>query len=137
MDNKELHQYCLDWVEWCRTRKYYTTPTPKNILARLQPSPSKAEPNGRNDPDMQFFNMAIHTLVDIGGNEEKYACFYFCYVLNARNIKTLTNELKISRQTYYNRVNDFARRAQSMARTLKRVQQSSSMPVNEDAGGVD
>ena len=119
MDNEQLHEYCRTWVEWCRTRKYYTVPMPKNILARLQQSPSGPMPNGINDPDMQFFNMAIHTLVDMGQYDDEFVCFYFCYIEGRRGVKREADRLKISRATYYNRINAFARRVCSMSNSLK------------------
>jgi hypothetical protein len=119
MNKEELHKYCLEWVEWCRTRRFYAPPVKRNILERMRNPAGGKEPNGRNDPDMQFFNMAIFTLADMPEYKKMYNCFHFCYIVNGRNAKALASELEISRKTYYNYIDEFARRAQSMARSLK------------------
>jgi hypothetical protein len=119
MDNKKLHQHCVDWAHWCYTRKFYVTPAAKNILARMQPSKVGQPPDARNDPDMQFFNMAIHTLAAMQEHQDTFVCFSLCYIEQRANIKREAANLNICRRTYYNRVNAFARRALSMSASLK------------------
>jgi hypothetical protein len=122
MDDKELHQYCVAWVEWCRTRRYYCTPKQKNILARLQPSASGEVPDAPNSADMQYFNMAIHTLAEMSEHKTQFACFSFCYLEGRRGVKVKAASLNICRKTYYNHVAAFARRAWSMSLSLKSAQ---------------
>lgn len=119
MNDKELHQHCINWVEWCRTRGYYLAPGAKNILARMQPHRPGTPPNARNDPDMQFFNMAVHTLADMKEYAKEFACFSFCYVERRRGVKREAARLDICRKTYYNHINAFARKAVSMSLSLK------------------
>jgi hypothetical protein len=121
MTDQELHAYCIEWVEWCRTRGFYLKPGAKNILARMQPSKSGREPNARNYPDMQFFNMAIHAIADMSENRNLLACFNLYYVDHAPNVKAEANKLGISRPTYYNRAKAFARKAYSMSLSLKQA----------------
>jgi len=95
------------------------------------------EPSGRNDPDMQFFNMAIHTLADMEEHKEQFACFHFCYIEGRRGVKREAERLKISRRTYYNYVGQFARRAISMSRSLKTVQVAMLEGVDRSAPAID
>jgi hypothetical protein len=121
MTDQELHGYCIDWASWCYTRRFYLRPSAKNILARLHPSKAGVEPNARNSAEMQFFNMAVHALADMEGNEDGLTCFRLMYVEQADHIKRQADKLGISRPTYYNRSRAFARKALSLAQSLKRV----------------
>ena len=126
MTDGEIDAYCLDWLQWCKTRGYYLQPGPKNILARMQPSKVGKPPNARNSIDMQFFNMAVHALGDMKEHEGAVACFNLYYPLEgekADNIKRVADEMGIHRVTYYRRVLAFARKAHAMARSLKEVHQ--------------
>src|SRR5471032_1293980 len=87
MDDKLLNQYCLDWVHWCYTRRYYIAPGGKSALAAMQPSKTGLPPNARNNPDMQFFNMALHTLADMKQHYDAMVCFNLYYVEQAGHIK--------------------------------------------------
>lgn len=119
MNDQELESHCQEWVQWCYTRGFYVKPGAKNILARMQPSKSGKEPNARNNPDMQFFNMAIHTIADMKEHKAELVCFNLYYVDHADNVKAEANRLGISRPTYYNRAKAFARKAYSMSLSLK------------------
>jgi hypothetical protein len=126
MTDQELHGYCLEWASWCYTRKFYLKPGAQNILARMHPSKAGREPNARNSANMQFFNMAVHALADMNGNEDGLACFCLMYVEQADHIKRQADKLGISRPTYYNRSRSFARKALSLAQSLKRVHQETA-----------
>lgn len=119
MTDCEMHAYCLDWVIWCQTRRYYLKPGAQNILARMQPSKSGREPNGRNSADMQYFNAAIHSLADMKEHEDAKVCFVLFYVDQAPNVKVEANRLGITRPTYYNRAKAFARKAYMLSLSLK------------------
>jgi hypothetical protein len=62
MDDRLLNQYCLDWVHWCYTRRYYIAPGGKSVLASMQPSKTGLPPNARNNPDMQVYSFNISQL---------------------------------------------------------------------------
>ena len=127
MTDGEIDAYCLDWQFWCKTRGYYLQPGPKNILARMQPSKVGKPPNGRNNPDMQYFNMAVHALGDMAEHQASVACFNLYYPLEgekADNIKRIADQMGIHRATYYRRVLAFARKAYSMSLSIKRFQLS-------------
>lgn len=119
MNDHELEVYCQRWVQWCFTRGFYLKPGAKNILARMQPSKSGKEPNARNDPDMQYFNMAIHAIADMPEYADGLVCFNLYYVDHADNVKVEAHRLGISRPTYYNRAKAFARKAHSLSISLK------------------
>src|SRR5471030_3221245 len=119
MDDKLLNQYCLDWVHWCYTRRYYIAPGGKSALAAMQPSKTGLPPNARNNPDMQFFNMALHTLADMKQHYDAMVCFNLYYVEQAGHIKREADRLGIARSTYYRRVLAYARAAYAMAKSLK------------------
>lgn len=117
MTDKELDNYCWAWNHWCRTRKFYIAPGAKNILARMQPARVKLPPNALVSADLSFFNMAVHALADM--NDPDLECFVKYYVECVGNIKVVADELKIHRDTFYERKRRFARRAFSMSASLK------------------
>ncbi|RFP32431.1 hypothetical protein [Duganella sp. BJB476] len=133
MDDRLLNQYCLDWVHWCYTRRYYIAPGGKSALAAMQPSKTGLPPNARLDPDMQFFNMAIHTLADMKDHRDAMVCFNLFYVEQADNVKRLADKLGISRPTYYNRVKSFARRAFILAQSLKKAHVTATVAVEPES----
>lgn len=134
MNDQQLNGYCQDWVRWCATRGYYLRPGAQNILARMQPSRTGTEPNARNYPDMQFFNMAIHALADMKEHKEGLACFSLFYVDHAPNVKREADKLGIARSTYYRRIMAFARKAYSMSLSIKRVHEMQRAGGEPSAG---
>lgn len=121
MNDRDLHGYCLDWASWCYTRKFYLRPGAQNILARMHPSRAGREPDARNSADMQWFNAAVHAIADMPEHADGLACFTLQYCEQADHIKRQADKLGISRPTYYNRSRAFARKAYSLAQSLKRV----------------
>jgi hypothetical protein len=116
-----MDELCWEWVRWCVTRKFYIRPPGKSILARLQPSKSGKEPNGRNHPDLQFFNMAVHALGDMPKHKAGFAVFHAHYMGEGDVVKRAADKLGISRPTYYARLAQFAKDAYSMSQSLKRI----------------
>jgi hypothetical protein len=121
--NDFLDEYCREWVQWSRTRRYYTDAPAKNILARLLPGKGGREPNARNHPDMTYFNMAIHALGDMPEHETRYAAFVAFYLGDDEVTKRVADRLGIGRQTLYDRKNKFAQEAYALSKTLKRAAQ--------------
>lgn len=119
MNDRLLDQYCLDWVHWCYTRRYYIAPGGKSILGAMQASKTRQPPNARNSADMQFFNAAVHMLADMPDYKDGAVCFTLYYVEQADYVKREAERLGISRVTYYNRVKAFARKAYSMSASLE------------------
>jgi hypothetical protein len=126
MNDKQLHQYCIDWVKWVDTRAYYVAPSCKSILGQMQPSKSVDIPDARSNPDMQFFNMAIHTLYDMPEHKDGMVCFKLFYVVKEKHIKRTADNLGISKPTYYNRVKAFSKKAYSLSLSLKKVHEESN-----------
>lgn len=116
-----VEELCWEWVRWCVTRKFYMRPPGQSILARLQPSKSGKEPNGRNDADLQYFNMAVHTLGDMPKHQDAFAAFMVYYMGEGEVVKRAADKLGVSRSTFYERVKKFAVAAQSMSVSIKRV----------------
>ncbi|GGX98940.1 hypothetical protein GJV26_15985 [Massilia dura] len=63
----------------------------------MQPSKVREAPDARNNANMQFFNMAVHTLADMKEHQDAMVCFNLHYVEQADNIKRRADELGISR----------------------------------------
>lgn len=125
----ELHELCIDWVRWCETRRFYMKPPSQGILARLQPSKAGKEPNARNHADMQYFNMAIHTLADMPDHKQTWAAFKLHYLGPKQVVKRTAAELGIGRQTYYDHIKRFAKAALSMSHSLKRAHEANFTPA--------
>ena len=136
LNDHQLDAHCLDWVRWCDTRKFYLRPAAQGLLGRMQPSKTKEEPNIRNNPDMAFFNAAVHSLADMPDHAEGYACFRAKYMQTDELIKVHVAKMQISRVTYYTRARSFARKALSLADGLKRVH-AESLRALGDALEVD
>jgi hypothetical protein len=134
MTGHELHLHCEAWRQWCITRQYFIAPGAKNILARMQPAKVGQPPDAILSDDMSFFNMAVHALADMQGEDPE--CFVKFYWFREKNIKSIAARMGIHRDTFYARKNRFAEKAFSMAQSLKRAHLASvSVPV--DAAEID
>ena len=137
MTDQEIDAYCDRWAYWCFTRKYFAPPVQSNILARLQPRRvATSEPDAELDPQMPFFNMAVHGLCEEGMHDVEAICFAGVYWYST-NIKVLATEQKISRGTVYNRARRFAERARMLSKTIRRIHTMSltecSIPVEQNS----
>jgi hypothetical protein len=71
---------------------------------------------------MSFFNMAIHALADMGDHDtECFVKFYAEVAQDKLPIKTIAARMEISVRTFYYRKERFARKALSMAASMKRA----------------
>lgn len=110
------------WVEWCRTRRIYVPAARSNTLTRLQPKRIRAvEPDSFLDPDMPFFNTAIHALCEQPELAGEAECFLGVYWYRT-NIKALAHQQNCARGTVYNRARRFAQRAELLGRTIRHKQ---------------
>lgn len=132
MDNGQLDALCQEWAHWCFTRRFYMKPSSQNLLARMQPSKSGREPNGRNSAHMQHFNQALHALSTDAQYADELACFRLMYVEQADHIKREADKLGITRQTYYNRSRAFARRAWVLSVQIRQAQLGELAEVDSD-----
>lgn len=119
-----IAEYCQEWVRWCDTRRLYIRPPTKSLLARLQPSKTGVEPNARNHADMQYFNMAVHTLSEMKKWQREWPAFYVHYMGPGQVVKVTAADLGIGVRTYYDHITRFSRAAYTMAQSIKRVQES-------------
>lgn len=124
MDDKELDNYCWAWNEWCRTRKYYLAPNSKNLLARMQPGKVSNGVDAALSEDMSFFNMAIHALADMSEPDAECFIAYYAHVLqNKLPIKAIAHKMGVGVRTFYEKKARFARKAFSLAQSLKKAHQ--------------
>ncbi|MFP3638126.1 hypothetical protein [Paraburkholderia sp. SIMBA_054] len=126
MTEQQIDAYCDRWLWWSQSRRLYVPAGKLNILARLQPRRSAVrETDARLDPEMPYFNSALHGLFDEQGCEEEAACFLGVYWYDAK-IKQVAAELKCARGTVYNRARKFAQDAIRMSKALKKAHESMS-----------
>ncbi|MFM0020896.1 hypothetical protein [Paraburkholderia azotifigens] len=126
MNDHQIDEYCDRWLWWCLTRRLYVPSGKLNILARLQPRRSPVrETDARLDPEMPYFNSALHGLFDEEGREDEAACFLGVYWYDAK-IKQVAAELKCARGTVYNRARKFAQDAIRMSKALRKAQDAMS-----------
>jgi hypothetical protein len=130
------------WASWCWTRRLFAPPVRSSVLARLQPSrASLGEPDAFLDPDMPFYNMAVHALCENVEFNGEAACFLGVYWYHA-NIKAVAREQECARGTVYNRARRFSERAKSLSRSIKKVHESftsekCSISVEQNSSCVD
>ncbi|CUI05510.1 hypothetical protein BN2497_5797 [Janthinobacterium sp. CG23_2] len=130
MKNRDVvAEYCDEWVRWCQTRSFYMRPAASGTLGRLQPSKVGREPNARNHPDMQYFNMAVHTLADMKKWKGKFLAFKAYYVGDATLAKQAAAALGISERTYYYHVKSFGQAAYSMSHSIKKAHEAMAAPA--------
>ena len=126
MTEHQIDAYCDRWLWWCQTRRLYVPAGRLNILARLQPRRSSGrETDARLDPEMPYFNSALHSLFDDEERAQEAACFLGVYWSDAK-IKQVAAELKCARGTVYNRARRFAQDAISMSKALKKAHETMS-----------
>lgn len=131
VSSQNIHDYCVAWRQWCYSRRFFIRPGSKNILARMQPSKSGLPPDAIMSDELSFLNMAIHALVDM--NDADADCFLAYYWDQSKNIKKVAADMKIHRDTFYERKSRFARRAYSLSLSLKRVHDESLTGVETEA----
>lgn len=122
MTDQQLHEYCLQWRKWCLTRKYFIAPGGGNFLARMQPSRVMPEKDAPMSAEMSHFHTALHALADMEPEDAKCFNAYYCYSEGKKTpVKTEAHKQGISRETFYQRKMRFARKALSLAQSLKRL----------------
>jgi hypothetical protein len=124
MEDNYIDEKCIRWVWWCATRRLFAPAVKSNILARLQPRRTRScEPDAFMDSSMPFFNMAVHALCERSECKDEAACFVGVHWYNV-NIKELAREQQCARGTIYNRARAFAKRAESLSHTIRKVHES-------------
>lgn len=134
-----IAEYCRDWVRWTQSRRFYFNPPTHGLLARLMPSKSSGEaPDARNHPGMQYFNMAIHTLLDMPSWAAESKTFIAHYAGKGEVVKVVADRLGIAPRTYYVHLQRFSKAAYDMAHSIMKVQEQMA-PANaaERANAID
>ncbi|AVF41566.1 hypothetical protein AL486_19115 [Pandoraea apista] len=127
MTDQELQVLCLQYGQWCRTRRLFAPPVPSNILARFQPRECAAvEPDAQLIADMPFFNMAVHALAN--DYPQEGICFSLYHVHGFRPVKTLAASLGIGRRTFYERVRKFSERALKLSVSIRKIHERNAEP---------
>lgn len=117
-------QHCWDWVRWCETRHFYIKSVSHGVLGAVASGGgSGREPNARNDPDMQYFNMAVHTLRDVAKYQREWLAFECFYLKPHQVVKRTADQLGVGLRTYYDLVRRFGQRAFKLYPSLKRAHQ--------------
>lgn len=122
MRGQELHNFCLRWADWCRTRRFYVPPgaaSQKNVLARFQPSKASNPPDAELSSDIYWFNMALHALADMA--DPDLECFVRYYWNGDKDIKAVAHKMGIHRDTFYARKTRIAERGYGLALSLRRA----------------
>ncbi|VVE78158.1 hypothetical protein [Pandoraea sputorum] len=120
MTDQELHAFCQQYGQWCRTRRLLAPPVPSSVLARLQPRRRVGEvPDASMDARMSFFNMAVHALAD--EDPESGMCFTLYHVYGFRPVKQMAAALGIGTRTFYDRLNRHSRRAHILSKSIERA----------------
>ncbi|VVE90412.1 hypothetical protein PBR20603_04396 [Pandoraea bronchicola] len=126
MNEQDLHALCLQYGQWCRTRRFFAPPLPRSLLAQFQPrTGAGVEPDADLVPEMQFFNMAVHALAD--DHPEDAACFTLYYFHDVRPVKKIASAMGISRQAVYKRLHAHAARIEKARHLIKRVHTGQSV----------
>lgn len=119
MNERDLHQFCLDWRDWCATRRIFMPRVGGTVLGKMQPAKIGKEPDAIMDAKLSYFNMAVHALVDMGDDNAK--CFVAFYAHQKIPVKVTAGDLGISRDTYYRNVKAFAERAKRLSASFERM----------------
>lgn len=128
MTDQELHLLCLQYGQWCRSRRLFAPPVPQNLLSRFQPRQSSGvEPDADLIPDMPFFNMAVHALAET--HRDDSICFSLYYFHDIRPVKKIAAAMGVSRQAVYKRLRTHAARIEKARHLIKRLHQGECQPV--------
>lgn len=109
----EVHNTCVEWARWSRTRRFYGAPAPVgSVMAVLVRIPGRGEgPNARIAPEMAAFQAAV---VALGTGTER-RIFEAHFLSPMLNVSAVAEQLGCSRSHWYRTVNSFARQAYARA----------------------
>jgi hypothetical protein len=119
---ENAHIMAEQWKVWCDSKKFFVKSPSKNLLARMMPAPPERDVDGELSAELAYFNMAIHSLVDMGDTDANPFLYY--YWRRARNIKAVAHKLGIGRRTFYKARDRFAMKALRLARNFRSMSES-------------
>lgn len=102
-EDQRIHEFCLKWAAWHRSRRLFAPPVPPSLLARLQPMPSGEVPDAELSACASYFNLA---LLGMPEGRPKQA-FYLYYLARVRPLKLLAEELEVSEQGMHKMIKTF------------------------------
>jgi hypothetical protein len=128
-DNQALHEFCLRWSGWHRSRRLFAPPIPQNILARMRPQPVREAPDAILSADLSYFNLALLSQPEGTGK----TAFYLFYLHQVRPIKIAAEELKISTQAFYKAIR---KTREQTYRSYRRMIYGSTVTVSDSPVSV-
>ena len=134
MNDKDLHEFCLRWIEWRKSRRLYVKTRSGNVLARFQPSKVGVERDAPLDAEMQFFDQAVTAMRNMDEHREVITCFWLFYVEQIQRIKVVAGRMQIGRRTFYDRVHRAARIAHELGVVIALAQ---AAMCNHELADVD
>ena len=120
MNDKDLHEYCIHWVEWRRSNYLHTPSDPGGLPKQFYPLRKKM--NAAKEAEMKTFDMAVATMKNMEQHKEIAECFWLFYVKRAAQITLTAKKLGMARSTFYFRVRKAARVAYEINQGLKLAQ---------------
>src|ERR1700756_945936 len=102
-EDQRIHDFCIRWGEWHRSRRLFAPPVPKNLLVRLQNLPGGEVPDAELSASASYFNLALLAMPE---GRPKQA-FYLYYQARIRPVKLLADEFGITTQGFYKMLKGF------------------------------
>ena len=102
----QAYELAQRWVKWMHTRKLFAEPSQKNILAQFMPHKSGEMPDAELSDELHAFNLALwdQTIK----NRVPFMTIYA--EIKEKPVKTLSYELNMSRDTFYRRAHNTAKK---------------------------
>ena len=96
MNDKDLHAYCIHWVEWRRSYYLYIPINPDSPPKQFYPLSKELDADQQEE--MKTFDMAVATMKNMDQYKEIGDCFWLFYVRRAAQITLLSKKLGIARR---------------------------------------
>ena len=107
MNDQQLHEHCIRWVEWRRSSYIYTPADPGAEPIQFYPLP---EDMGEEEiEELEKFDVAVSVMRNKDEYKEISDCFWLFYVKRVVQIKMVAKKMGIARSTFYGRVKKGAR----------------------------
>lgn len=105
----EVHNTCVEWARWTRTRGFFGGPRPVGSVMRsfVEVRGRGDGPDARIDPDLAAFQAAIVAM----GDGTARRMFEAHFLIRGLNVTAAAGQLGCSRTHWYRTVNDFAQSA--------------------------
>lgn len=102
-EDRQIHEFCLKWASWHRSRRLFAPPVPQNLLVRMQNLPGGEVPDAELSASASYFNLAL-----LGMPEGRPKTAFYCYYLfRVRPLKLLADELGVTEQGMHKMIKTF------------------------------